>query len=333
MSNNKYGVCSGAKFGMWVLLELVKDSSGHKIGWRCRCDCGTVKIVKNISTVARGNSTSCGCFRKQFLSDNNCMYDKALAASVGRKVSIARQGIEEKDYVGPITSVNRLIRYSADGKQWTSDILKSADFTCDICGIRGGSLHAHHLLNFSSHPEERFNLDNGVCLCEDHHRKFHSVYREVNNTPEQYTEFKQTCLTPKPATSPKLIIVFGCSGSGKTWISNQLTDLYHVVHYDTVSRTKLLDVLRAQPTDKPILLDLPIKISTFIKRHGAEFDLRCVAVMGDFIKVKQQILLRGGKITPTIYKRWKQIGKRAAKYAEFTGDSEDVLRYLKKLRW
>ena len=333
MANNKHGICSGAKFGMWVLLELVRDPFGHKVGWRCRCDCGTVKIVKNVSTIARGNSTSCGCFRKQFLSDHNCMYDKKLAANVGRKVSVTRQGIEEKDYTGPITSLNRLIRYSAAGKQWTSNILTRADFTCDICSVRGGTLHAHHLLNFSSHPEGRFNLDNGVCLCQEHHRSFHHMYGETNNTPKQYAEFKASYLASKSPTLPKLLIVFGCSGSGKTWLANQLTDRFHVVHYDETPRAHLLEVLHSQPTDKPTLLDLPIKISTFIKRHSSEFDIRCVAVMGDFIRVKQQILGRGGKITPTIYRRWKQIGKRAEKYAEFTGDSEDVLRYLKKLRW
>jgi hypothetical protein len=130
---------------------------------------------------------------------------------------------------------------------------------------------------------------------------------------------------------PKLFIVFGCSGSGKTWLTNQLTEKFHVVHYDLTPKSKLLEVLHSQPTDKPILLDLPIKISTFIKHHSSEFDIRCVAVMGDFLQVKTQILQRGGKITCTLYRRWKQIQKRADKYAEFTGDSQQVLDYLRQI--
>lgn len=132
---------------------------------------------------------------------------------------------------------------------------------------------------------------------------------------------------------PKLLIVIGCSGAGKSWVCKQLTELYHYVPYDETPRKELLTHLHAQPSNLPILLDLPIKISTFIRRHSNEFDIRVVAIMGDFIRVKQQILSRGGRITPTIYKRWKIIQKRADKYAEFVGDSSSVLKYLKRLAW
>lgn len=132
---------------------------------------------------------------------------------------------------------------------------------------------------------------------------------------------------------PKLLILIGCSGSGKTWVSNQLTGLFNVVHYDTTPKAQLLSTLLSQTPQRPSLLDLPIKISTFIRRHSDEFDIRVVAIRGDFLKTKQQIISRGGKITKTLYRRWKVIGKRAVTYAEFVGDSDEVLRYLKALTW
>lgn len=131
---------------------------------------------------------------------------------------------------------------------------------------------------------------------------------------------------------PKLLILIGCSGSGKTWVSNQLIHSYGVVHYDKTPKSQLISTLMAQRV-QPILLDLPIKISTFIRRHSDEFDIRVVAIRGDFLKTKAQILSRGGKITKTLYRRWKVIGKRADKYAEFVGDSDEVLKYLRALTW
>ena len=132
---------------------------------------------------------------------------------------------------------------------------------------------------------------------------------------------------------PKLLLLIGCSGSGKTWVSSQLTDKFYVVHYDLTPKAKLLDVIRQQPSDKPILLDLPIKTSTFIRRHSDEFDIRVVSILGDFLRVKVQILKRKGKITKTLYRRWKVMKKRTETYAEFHGDSDQVLSYLKKLLW
>ena len=133
--------------------------------------------------------------------------------------------------------------------------------------------------------------------------------------------------------NPNLLLIIGCSGSGKSWVCRQLTHLYHYVPYDETPKTKLLDILKSQPTDLPLLLDLPIKISTFIRRHSSEFNIRVVAIMGDFETVKQNLILRGGKITPTLPKRWAIIQKRADKYAEFVGDSEAVLRYVRGMEW
>jgi hypothetical protein len=246
-----------------------------------------------------------------------------------KKISATKLKIDPNEWEGFASEEAKRIRNSAAFVEWRTAVFNNYNFTCDICGIRGGSLHAHHILNFSSHPEVRFDAKNGVCLCEKHHRAFHKKYGEWDNSQGQYVEFKQQALQ----TRPKLLIVIGCSGSGKSWVCRQLTDKYHYVPYDEIPRKYLMLHLQSQRRDHPILLDLPIKISTFIRRHSDEFDVRVVAVMGDFLKVKQQILGRGGKITPTLYKRWKIIKKRADKYAEFVGDSEQVLEYLKRLEW
>jgi hypothetical protein len=53
-------------------------------------------------------------------------------------------------------------------------------------------------------------------------------------------------------------------------------------------------------------------------------------ILGDFLKVKEQLLARGGKITPSLYKRWKRMQYIAKTYGAFSGSSSDVLKKLIK---
>ena len=53
----------------------------------------------------------------------------------------------------------------------------------------GVNLNAHHLNGWNAFPEQRFDLDNGVTLCTDCHKDFHSQYGYGDNTREQFNEY------------------------------------------------------------------------------------------------------------------------------------------------
>lgn len=59
----------GMKFGRWTIIQFDKYKN-HARHWLCRCDCGTEKSVSQ-SQLTKGNSTSCGCYRKEYLSQIN----------------------------------------------------------------------------------------------------------------------------------------------------------------------------------------------------------------------------------------------------------------------
>jgi hypothetical protein len=103
-----------------------------------------------------------------------------------KKASCTLRDIPLEDFDGFSAPEGTRIRQSAEGKAWTYDILSKANFTCVKCQIRGGQLHAHHLNGFNSYPEQRFDLDNGACLCHDCHEDFHEVYGKGGNTKEQF---------------------------------------------------------------------------------------------------------------------------------------------------
>jgi guanylate kinase len=127
---------------------------------------------------------------------------------------------------------------------------------------------------------------------------------------------------------PKLYMLAACSGSGKSWVCKQLTDLYDYVSYDDNRKKDHLDLLLL-PSAKPKLYDPPIKISTFFKRHSDKFEIHAVFILEEDEVVKQRIAMRGGEWTEHISKRNATMRKRFEKYGEFAGTSQEVLDYLK----
>jgi hypothetical protein len=75
-----------------------------------------------------------------------------------------------------------------------TECFRVASYSCDVCKRYGGKLNAHHLDGWNWCVEKRFDLSNLVCLCEMHHKEFHKLYGNKNNTNEQYQEFKKAKL-------------------------------------------------------------------------------------------------------------------------------------------
>lgn len=58
--------------------------------------------------------------------------------------------------------------YSYEYKNWRKAIFERDDFRCRTCGATG-FITAHHIKSFAHFPELRFDLDNGITLCEPCH--------------------------------------------------------------------------------------------------------------------------------------------------------------------
>jgi len=82
-------------------------------------------------------------------------------------------------------------RDTYDNIKWRRSIFKRDNYTCRICKKKG-HLNAHHLENYSTNKEKRFCLDNGVTLCKECHKLFHSIFGYKNNTASQFNEFQKS---------------------------------------------------------------------------------------------------------------------------------------------
>ena len=56
-------------------------------------------------------------------------------------------------------------------KEWRRKIFTRDNFTCQNCGIRGGRLNAHHVASWVDYPDKRYDVDNGITLCVECHKK------------------------------------------------------------------------------------------------------------------------------------------------------------------
>jgi hypothetical protein len=85
------------------------------------------------------------------------------------------------NYQGGITPQNKVERNSTKMNIWRLDVFKRDDYSCKVCNKRGGVLNAHHIKHFSTHPNLRTELSNGITLCKKCHTDIHKKEREVKN--------------------------------------------------------------------------------------------------------------------------------------------------------
>lgn len=85
--------------------------------------------------------------------------------------SASRKGSKSHFWKDGVNEINNTIRNSVEYRIFRESVFKRDNYTCQQCKKRGRHLNAHHLKTFSQFPELRFDIDNGVSLCEDCHRK------------------------------------------------------------------------------------------------------------------------------------------------------------------
>ena len=69
-------------------------------------------------------------------------------------------------------------RTTRDYRVWRATVIRR-DKACVICGKTKGR-QAHHINDGSNHPDERYDVDNGITLCggsDSCHTAFHTMYK------------------------------------------------------------------------------------------------------------------------------------------------------------
>lgn len=89
------------------------------------------------------------------------------------------RGSKHHNWRGGITPTNRVIRDSLDYKLWRKAVFEKDSYTCNKCKQIGGKLHAHHIKPFAIFPKLRFKINNGITLCEKHHKEIPIIHTVI----------------------------------------------------------------------------------------------------------------------------------------------------------
>jgi hypothetical protein len=149
----------------YCLGEIVAKRGSDNMPWRkfCSYRCKIVWRNKNIPQ-----------------TDHQRQVSREMARKLGKRVhpleermkaSLQRLGSKCHFWKGGVTPEHRRIRTGIRYKVWRESVFKRDNWTCVICGIRGGILNAHHIKGFSMYPELRFELDNGQTMCHKCHKQ------------------------------------------------------------------------------------------------------------------------------------------------------------------
>lgn len=112
------------------------------------------------------------------LKHSNESKEKMSESHIGLHV-----GEKSGTWKGGITPINKKIRTSIEFKEWRQSVFEKDKFTCRDCGKKG-YLEAHHIKGFAKFPKLRFDIDNGITLCEECHIKI-DPYRKKLSTKGQ----------------------------------------------------------------------------------------------------------------------------------------------------
>lgn len=91
------------------------------------------------------------------------------------------------NWKGGINPISDTIRKSKEFKMWARQVKETWNFECQICGDRGYDLHSNHIKKFAEYKEDRFNINNGICLCKKCHTNL------VNQHEKEWESYFNFC--------------------------------------------------------------------------------------------------------------------------------------------
>lgn len=112
------------------------------------------------------------------------------------QLATVKSGAEHWNWKGGVTPDNQKERSSEEAHFWRKEVFRRDLYHCRVCKTNT-QLHAHHILSWASHVEQRFDVNNGIALCETCHDIVHKYLEEVKNNVHYAVEKSERTKSPE----------------------------------------------------------------------------------------------------------------------------------------
>ena len=138
------------------------------------CDHCGVTFTKHVCKLRPRNFCSKACYGASLVGSKRSDETRA-------RMSEAQQGERSNTWKGGFSRAYRRGYRSEQYKRWRSAVFERDDYTCRECGARGSYITAHHIVPWVQSSELRYEVDNGITLCEPCHAKRDNYYVRLHH--------------------------------------------------------------------------------------------------------------------------------------------------------
>lgn len=190
-----------------------------------------------------------------------------------------RRGAESNFWKGGVTESR--VAVGAWTRMMAPQVHEKFDYICQQCRVRGGSLHAHHLLPVYAHPEKAYDFDNLVSVCEDCHRQIHNQGLELAFAqafiPVEALPKKPTPIGRKLKAEPMRVVQVKYLGLQPTYDLEVAGDWHNFVANGVVvhnsfryTGTRILDVAEGNRAVEEVFYLRPL--GSYTDRQGKRYE-------------------------------------------------------------
>lgn len=192
-----------AKYGTYNIREIedinekIKKTNIERYG--CDNPFGNKDVQDKIKNYYQVNFGV--CYNMQIpecvIKSQQTQIEKYGVPNYGALWSKQHSGELSPTWIGEAVKHERTDRQLPEYREWRKSVFNRDLYTCQVCGARNGNgkyirLEAHHIFNWNNYPEMRYDIDNGITLCQKCHNEFHSLFGKKDNTKEQFLKFLES---------------------------------------------------------------------------------------------------------------------------------------------
>ena len=167
-------------------VKPLEEYKGSNTKILFRCSCGELWKTTPQRVLIGNHCKKCGY--KNIQGENNYFYNPNLT----------KEDRENQNY----RFRNPLYR------EFIKKCFERDNYTCQISGKKSnGDIVVHHINGYNWDIKNRTNVDNGITLNINVHKKFHKIYGKGNNTKEQFIEFIETLYNQGELSMERKILI------------------------------------------------------------------------------------------------------------------------------